>query len=134
MALDQIRQALADGVPVGVVLADPAYGNETAFRTGVSALDLRYVLGVQASTTVWLPGLAPLPRPQAPRQPGCNAPLISIRSHSRTSPSACPNAPGVPSPGARGAKAPSHRASPPGASDPPIVTRCAQNPGRRNGC
>ncbi len=72
MALAQMRQALANHVPVGIVLADPGYGNETAFRTGVSELGLCYVLGVQASTTVWPPGTIPvLPRrPEAPRRRG----------------------------------------------------------------
>jgi SRSO17 transposase len=61
IALGQMRQALACGVPVGVVLGDAGYGNETDFRTGVSALGLRYVLGVQPATTVWPHGQAPLP-------------------------------------------------------------------------
>jgi SRSO17 transposase len=42
IALAQMRQALAGHVPVGIVLTDPAYGNETAFRTGVRELGLRY--------------------------------------------------------------------------------------------
>jgi SRSO17 transposase len=63
IALAQIRQARADGVPTGVVLGDAAYGNETDFRVGVRALDLAYVLGVQSSTTAWPPGTAPLPPP-----------------------------------------------------------------------
>ena len=61
IAVEQLRQALADGVPAGVVLADPAYGNETAFRAAVAELGLRTVLGVQSTTTVWPPGTAPLP-------------------------------------------------------------------------
>ena len=61
IALGQLRQALADGVPVGIVLGDPAYGDETAFRVGVAALDLRYMLGVRSGTSVWAPGTAPLP-------------------------------------------------------------------------
>jgi SRSO17 transposase len=61
IALDQIRQALADAVPKGVVLADAGYGNDTAFRTGVSGLGLAYVVGVQGSTAVWAPGTAPQP-------------------------------------------------------------------------
>ena len=34
IALEQIRQAIEQKVPVGVVLADAGYGNGTAFRTG----------------------------------------------------------------------------------------------------
>src|SRR6201997_3243904 len=41
IALGQLHQALADGVPGGVVLGDPAYGDDTAFRVGVAELDLR---------------------------------------------------------------------------------------------
>ena len=61
IALGQLRQALADGVPMGIVLGDPAYGDETAFRVGVAALGLRYVLGVRSGTSVWPPGHGPLP-------------------------------------------------------------------------
>lgn len=50
IALDQIKQAIDDGVPEGIVLADAGYGNDTAFRSGVSALGLVYVVGVQGST------------------------------------------------------------------------------------
>src|SRR5690242_5210544 len=46
IALAQIRQARADGVPTGVVLGDAAYGNEADFRVGVNDLALGYVLGV----------------------------------------------------------------------------------------
>src|ERR1700752_3465036 len=63
IALEQLRQALADGVPVGTVLGDPAYGDETAFRVGVAALGLRYVLGVRSGPSVWPPGHGPLPPP-----------------------------------------------------------------------
>jgi SRSO17 transposase len=61
IALGQIRQALAEGVPVGVVLGDAGYGDETDFRVGVAALGLRYVLGLRPGTSVWPPGQAPLP-------------------------------------------------------------------------
>lgn len=61
IALDQIRQAIADRVPEGIVLADAGYGNDTAFRSGLTELGLRYVVGVQGSTSVWTPGTEPLP-------------------------------------------------------------------------
>jgi len=61
VALGQLRQALAAGVPVGIVLGDAAYGDETAFRVGVTDLGLRYVLGVRSGTSVWVPGTGPLP-------------------------------------------------------------------------
>jgi SRSO17 transposase len=61
IALGQLRQALAAGVPVGILLGDAAYGDETAFRVGVADLGLSYVLGVRSTTSVWPPGKAPLP-------------------------------------------------------------------------
>jgi SRSO17 transposase len=61
IALGQLRQALADGVPVGVVLGDAGYGDETGFRVGVDDLGLHYVLGLRSATSVWPPGQAPLP-------------------------------------------------------------------------
>jgi SRSO17 transposase len=64
IALGQIRQAMADQVAQGTVLADPAYGNDTGFRQAVAGLQLRYVLGVQSTTTVWPPGTQPLPAPE----------------------------------------------------------------------
>src|SRR5580704_11126101 len=45
----------------GVVLADAAYGMNTDFRDGLTALGLQYVVGVQSSMTVWEPGQQPLP-------------------------------------------------------------------------
>ena len=61
IALDQIRQALAGGVPPGVVVTDAGYGNDTDFRDGVTALGLAYVAGIQGTTGLWPPGAGPLP-------------------------------------------------------------------------
>jgi SRSO17 transposase len=52
---------LADGVPPAPVLMDPAYGNDSKLRAGISELGLTYVAGMQPTTTVWRPGEAPLP-------------------------------------------------------------------------
>jgi SRSO17 transposase len=71
IALVQIRQAIEQKVPRGVVLADAGYGNGTPFRTAVTKLGLQYVMGVESSTTVWEPGQQPLPPP--PRKPGRGA-------------------------------------------------------------
>jgi SRSO17 transposase len=60
IALDQIGQAITDDVPKGVVLADAGYGNDTAFRNGLTEFGLTYVVGVQGSTAVWAPGTEPL--------------------------------------------------------------------------
>jgi len=61
IALQQIRRALADGVPPGVVLGDAGYGIDTDSRTALTALALPYVLGVQSTVGVRPPGRGPLP-------------------------------------------------------------------------
>ena len=61
IALDQIRVAVAADLPRGLVLSDAGYGNDTRFRDEVSALGLLYAVGILSSTTVWPPGLEPLP-------------------------------------------------------------------------
>src|SRR3954465_15151722 len=82
IALDQIRQALADGVPPGVVVTDAGYGNDTDFRAGGTGpaagagtapdsraggrgRGLAYVAGIRGTTSLWPPGAGPLPA--APR-------------------------------------------------------------------
>jgi SRSO17 transposase len=54
LALDMLRRAAADGIPLGVVLADSAYGTSGAFREGVRALGPHYAVGVSPQTTVYL--------------------------------------------------------------------------------
>jgi SRSO17 transposase len=66
IALEQVRQAVVEGVPRGVVLADAAYGVDSQFRAGLRELELEYAVGVQSSVSVWEPGKAPLPA--QPRQ------------------------------------------------------------------
>lgn len=61
IALVQMRQAYEEGVPPGVVLADPAYGTETVFRDGITKLGLPYMVGIRSMTSIWTPGVAPLP-------------------------------------------------------------------------
>jgi SRSO17 transposase len=56
IALRQLRQAVADGVPPGVALMDPAYGNNSKLRAGISELGLTYVAGMLPTTMVWRPG------------------------------------------------------------------------------
>ena len=83
IALGQIRQALADGISQGTVLADPAYGNDTGFREAVAALQLHYVLGVQSTTTIWPPGTQPL---SAPRYSGRGRPAGRLRRDAEHTP------------------------------------------------
>jgi SRSO17 transposase len=59
IALEQLRAARQAGVPVGAVLMDPAYGSDARLRTGVSALALSYVAGIQSNCLVWPPGTSP---------------------------------------------------------------------------
>jgi SRSO17 transposase len=66
IALQQMREMLAAGVPPAVVLADPAYGNDGKFRRGITELGLPYVVGVFSSMLVWRPGEVP----PAPRSRG----------------------------------------------------------------
>jgi SRSO17 transposase len=61
IALKQVRRALDEGVPPGVILADAGYGIDTDFRTALTALNLTYVVGVQSSVGIWPPGWEPLP-------------------------------------------------------------------------
>lgn len=60
IALEQLRAARAARVPVGVVLADAGYGNDTDFRLGITELELTYAVGIQGSTTVWTEDHQPL--------------------------------------------------------------------------
>src|SRR6188474_2019275 len=51
MAIDQIRHAVAAGLPRGIVLADAAYGGARSFRNALRDLDLAYALGIESNTT-----------------------------------------------------------------------------------
>lgn len=53
LAWQQIEAALQAGYPRGTVLADAAYGDETAWREKLSGRGLTYAVGVRPATTVW---------------------------------------------------------------------------------
>lgn len=53
IALEQIRDALAAGIPHGTVVADAGYGNDSKFRDGITALGLRYAVGIQTNLLLW---------------------------------------------------------------------------------
>jgi SRSO17 transposase len=61
IALAQIRSLVNEDVPRGVVLADAAYGDDGEFREGLVSLDLSYAVGIKSTTTLWPPGIVPLP-------------------------------------------------------------------------
>ena len=80
IALDQLRWACAAGLARGVVLMDPAYGNDATLRMSTTTLGLTYVAGIQSNVLVWSPGSkpqVPLKRPKRgrDRNPG----LISVK-------------------------------------------------------
>jgi SRSO17 transposase len=78
IALEQIRDAKVSEVPVGVVLADPAYGNDTAFREALSGMELSYCVGVQSSTSVWSAGRGPQ-EPEQKKTRGRGRPPTRLR-------------------------------------------------------
>jgi SRSO17 transposase len=61
IALDQIRKAIDDGIPQGVVLADAGYGADMKFQAGLLALELDYIVGVQPNSSVSHDGKGPRP-------------------------------------------------------------------------
>jgi SRSO17 transposase len=63
IAWQQIEAALRAGYPRGTVLADAAYGDETAWRERLSARALSYAVGIRASTALWWGAHQPLPVP-----------------------------------------------------------------------
>jgi len=83
IAIQQIRQAVENQVPRGVVLADAAYGTDNEFRAAVRELQLEYVVGVQSTITVWKPGVEPLP---AKRWKGQGRPPTLLRRSQKHQP------------------------------------------------
>jgi SRSO17 transposase len=59
IALEQLRWACQSGLPPGAVMTDPAYGHDARLRTGITALGLPYVAGIQSNCLVWPPGTGP---------------------------------------------------------------------------
>ena len=86
IALGQIKSALAEDIAPGVMLADAGYGNSSAFRDGLAALGLEFVVGVSGKATVWPQGTTPaVPttsgrgrRPKRLRRGGDDAPVKQI--------------------------------------------------------
>jgi SRSO17 transposase len=63
LSLAQIDQALASGIPRGIVVADAAYGTDTDWRRQLTARCLQYMVGVRISTKVWCGEHQPAPMP-----------------------------------------------------------------------
>jgi SRSO17 transposase len=81
IALEQLEALLGRGYPKCCVLADAAYGVDTAFRQRLSELGLQYMVGVTSVLVVWPPGITPLP----PKRYSGNGrpPLMPRRTRSR---------------------------------------------------
>src|SRR5215471_3398715 len=83
IALQQLRAAVDRELPHAPVLADAAYGNDTAFRDGITELGLLYAVGIQSSVSAWAPGQAPLPKR---KWKGIGRPTKLLRRDSRHAP------------------------------------------------
>ena len=59
IALEQVRWACEASLPRGVALMDAAYGTDSRLRTGMTALGVSYVVGIQPKILVWPPGTGP---------------------------------------------------------------------------
>jgi SRSO17 transposase len=70
IALEQVRRACAAGLPRGVALMDPAYGNDARLRLGITTLSLTYVAGIQSNVLMWRSGSEPKRGRKAPPKKG----------------------------------------------------------------
>jgi SRSO17 transposase len=61
IALGSLDQMIKEGLPAAPVVADAGYGVVTAFREALTERGLSYMVGITTQTTLWPPGLAPLP-------------------------------------------------------------------------
>ncbi len=83
IALEQIDALRQEQLPPAPGVADAGYGVVTAFREGLTVRGLPYVVGVREDTTVWPPGIAPLP----PRRgSGRGRPPTRLRRNARHHP------------------------------------------------
>lgn len=62
IALEQIKWACEAGLPRGVVIVDAGYGVEAKFRNEISALNLKYMVGIKTTNTVWAPDMFASPQ------------------------------------------------------------------------
>jgi len=53
IALQQLKKAKEQGISPGVVLADPAYGTDTQFRTQITNMGMEYAVGVRSDVSIW---------------------------------------------------------------------------------
>lgn len=70
LAMQQIEAALSAGHRRGVVLADAAYGGDTAWREQLSGHGLSYAVAVRSTTAVWWGSHQPVPEPESASRRG----------------------------------------------------------------
>jgi len=70
LAMRQIESALSAGYRRGVVLADAAYGGDTAWREQLAGHGLSYAVAVRSTTTVWWGDHQPVPEPPSTHRRG----------------------------------------------------------------
>lgn len=58
IALAQLREAVAAGIPPGIVLDDA--GDETALRESVTEVGLLHAVGIRRGNSAWAPSTPPL--------------------------------------------------------------------------
>lgn len=80
IALEHVRWACESGLPRGVALMDPDYGRDGQLRSGLTALGLCYVAGIQPGTLVWMPGTRPRPGHERPKRGRSGEPdIVSVK-------------------------------------------------------
>ena len=70
IALELLDEALANGLPKRLVLADSGYGDSTAFRDGLRERGCNYLVGISSEATAWPPGSHPRQPRRKPGQKG----------------------------------------------------------------
>jgi SRSO17 transposase len=83
IALSALDSLLAEDIPRAPVLADAGYGVVTAFREGLTQRRLSYAVGISAETSLWPPGMEPLP---PKRWKGQGRPTKNLRRTARHHP------------------------------------------------
>ena len=83
IALTMIEGLHTEGVSPAPIVADAGYGAVTAFREALTERQMPYVVGISSVTTVWPPGLEPLP---PKRRMGAGRPPVRIRRSPKRQP------------------------------------------------
>ena len=139
IALAQIRQAVEDRVPPGVVLADEVYGSSREFRDGVAELKLDYSLAVRSNDYGVGAGAAAfatqaLERERAGGPHGCDGTRRTNRFRWSSWRRSCRRKHGVRWPGAKAVKKRCVPALPHCGSDPRTATIAKGAYSRNSGC